>query len=276
MQSWIHIVAGTLVCIGGIACTVPQSVPGPNSSTEARIAFVRNRQIWVMDADGRNAKQLTTVAPDHGNVLPSISPNGRTVAFLRDAKHQHFEIHIVEVDRGEASVKRITSAIAGEGMFDSRPMWSPDGTLLAARRASGHLWITRLADGKAQRLNRDQEVNEAPWASELNGLSPDGRWEAWLSAHAPERGAVYKLMVGKVGAPQSDGRELAPRVLAPHSNKKGGADVTSAFRWSPDSRSIFYFAAANDKWALFRVDVRSTESRLLAEDVYDFSVWPHR
>ena len=51
-----------------------------------RIAFVSNRggssQVWLMDPDGSNAKQVTSLSTEAGGIL--ISPNGKRIVFTSD------------------------------------------------------------------------------------------------------------------------------------------------------------------------------------------------
>ena len=114
-----------------------------------RIAFRSFRasaqgDIWVMDADGSNAVNLT---PDVSGSTPSSersptwSANGSRIAFARsttpcividdgmswEAEHQCLEQRIWTMAANGSDQRRLTGSTAYGGM----PAWSPDGTHIA-------------------------------------------------------------------------------------------------------------------------------------------------
>ena len=101
-------------------------------------------EIYVMDADGSNVKQLTH--HDAGSFAPYPTPDGKGVLYATNAgdSPREFDIRYVGWDGTE---KRITTAPG----FDGFPMFSPDGKWLvfASNRANapgGHdtdLYIAR-------------------------------------------------------------------------------------------------------------------------------------
>src|SRR5262249_2258700 len=81
------------------------------------LAGINNRDLWVMDADGNNHKQLTV---DAGNVSsPDVSPEGRYVVFTSDVAGRN---NIWRIDTNGDNRKQLTS-----GADDNRPRCSPDG-----------------------------------------------------------------------------------------------------------------------------------------------------
>lgn len=110
-------------------CSPPACASGAPSG---EIAFVRDGDIWVMDADGGNARQLTSTAADH---QPVWSPDGRRLAFLRGSR----QLWVMDADGSDArrvafrlglrampgtAHKKVTYSIAA---LD----WAPDGSKLA-------------------------------------------------------------------------------------------------------------------------------------------------
>src|ERR1044071_4067896 len=73
----------------------------------------RTTRIWIMNADGANARELT-----HGDAdtSPHFSPDGKTIAFLRSDN-----LYLLPLGGGEA--KQLTTLSTGVG----DPLWSPDG-----------------------------------------------------------------------------------------------------------------------------------------------------
>lgn len=73
--------------------------------------------IWLMDADGRNARAITQGEHD---ATPRLSPDGRTIAFLR-TKDDVTNLFLLPLGGGEATqLTRVSTGIAD-------PVWSADG-----------------------------------------------------------------------------------------------------------------------------------------------------
>jgi Tol biopolymer transport system component len=53
------------------------ATPSPDGK---KIAFILNNHVWVMDADGKNMKQLTDVDNDNIESFPTWSPDGKHIA----------------------------------------------------------------------------------------------------------------------------------------------------------------------------------------------------
>ena len=82
-------------------------------------------EIWVMDADGSNQRQVTDVGG--ANFAPYWHPSGEKILFSsnhQDPSGRDFEIYMVNLDGSDLT--RITNS---EG-FDGFPVFSPDGRYL--------------------------------------------------------------------------------------------------------------------------------------------------
>jgi dipeptidyl aminopeptidase/acylaminoacyl peptidase len=93
-------------------------------------------ELWVMDADGSNARKLMEADAGHGYAA-NWSPDGTKIAFVRrdnpddERADQSSEalisnIYIVEVERG--SLHQITRLTQGR---TETPFWTPEGNTLA-------------------------------------------------------------------------------------------------------------------------------------------------
>jgi Tol biopolymer transport system component len=81
--------------------------------------------IFVMDADGQNRRQLT--ANGAANFAPFFFPDGKRVIFssnMADPKGRDFELYMINVDG--TGLERVTTSAE----FDGFPMFSPDGRKL--------------------------------------------------------------------------------------------------------------------------------------------------
>jgi Tol biopolymer transport system component len=168
-------------------------------------------QVFLAATDGSSRRQLTT--DQRTNWSPILSPDGRTVAFMKDSRAP-IGIHVIATDgTGERPVTR--GSIAG---FDSME-WSPDGSTIlysAGPAVSGQrLWTVGLDGTPERRLVDTPRSDFAPtW-------SPDGLSIAWLS-HAP--GDVLRVMSGP-----ADGSTL--RFIS----EPGDWFLP---QWSPDARRV--------------------------------------
>lgn len=106
------------------------------------------------------------------NYEPSISPDGKTVAFSSDRGGRPM-VYTIPIDGGP--VQRLTFA----GYYNASPVWSPDGKKIAfASAVSKHFEIFVMdSDGKnLQRLTSSKKSNGEPADSEDPSFSPDGRF----------------------------------------------------------------------------------------------------
>ncbi len=137
-------------------------------------------QVWIMDADGSNARALT--GGSSRNIRPAWSPDGSTIAFMSD-RHADFDLNLMGTDDGDfeiylmdrdgSNVRRLTK-YAGAA---HTPAWSPDGQRIAFHLQNGHVGRNGTAnihvmnaDGSnLRRLTNDPRKHVRP------AWSPDGK-----------------------------------------------------------------------------------------------------
>jgi Tol biopolymer transport system component len=158
---------------------------GSYSPDGKQIVFCSNRsgeenlELYIMDADGKNLRQLTH-APKCYNGGPFFSPDGKRVIFRSDRKKKdHLQLYVINADgTGERALTDDLNWVYWA------PYWSADGRHIVYTaadhsnpmvRPNYDLWWMNLETGKKVRLTY------APGADVLPVLSPDGKKLMWTS-----------------------------------------------------------------------------------------------
>jgi eukaryotic-like serine/threonine-protein kinase len=173
-----------------------------------------HQDIWIMDADGSNQKQLTVNLGSNGLGL-SVSFDGHYIAFVSD---QSGHGNIWRINSDGSGPKQLTN-----GAGETNPVFLPDGWI------GFPCWI----DGNQARckvsLDGGEPVQVTGPYSDMMRFSPDGR----LIAFIPADGQKNKR-IGVVPVDESE----PPRIfdLPPDSMPK-------RMQWSADSRALTYIDA---------------------------------
>ena len=164
---------------------------GAYSADGKQIVFCSNRtgeknlELFIMDADGANVRQLTK-APGCYNGGPFFSPDGKRVIFRSDRKKKdHLQLYVINADgTGE---KALTD---DESWVFWAPYWHPDGRHIIytaadhsdpTARPNYDLYWMNVETGKKVRLTA------APGADVLPVFSPYGRRVMWTSTRGSDR-----------------------------------------------------------------------------------------
>jgi Tol biopolymer transport system component len=177
--------------------------------------------IWFMDSDGKNQKQLTS---DAGvNVYPSVSPDGRFIVFdsNRGANPSVFNVWRMGVDG--SNPRQLTQ---GEGEYF--PAYSGDGKWVMYMPISAggtpSLWKVPADGGDpVQIINR---------LALLPAVSPDGKWIACGSTGDEPTGRP------KLAIFPAEGGDPVKTLDIPISQQ-------AQHRWSSDSKAILYLDNRN-------------------------------
>ena len=232
---------------------------------ESQIFFVSSRsghkEIWAMDYDGANQRQITHLGSI--SLSPRISPDGTHLAFSSLVK-SGWEILIYSME-----LNRLVS-FPRYGGTNLSPAWSPDGTKLAfSSSRSGHseIYSADASGGNLKRLTSDRGPDVSPvwnrktgaqisWVSGRTGLpeiytmegdgtnvqqltdqgyavspswSPNGQFLvfAWMRHYGP----------GEPGAQDLYIMDVASKQWVQLTHDGGRNDFPS---WAPDGRHIVF------------------------------------
>lgn len=145
----------------------------PAAASDEKIAFTSDRdgnnEIYIMDADGANAVNLTNHPSSDRH--PAWSPDGNSIAFASRRDDNVFDIYVMDVE------SRAVTRLTNQGS-NTRPAWSPDGARIAfvSDRYGDKDIMVMNADGSRQiQLTVDVHIDDQP------SWSPDGSAIAYVS-----------------------------------------------------------------------------------------------
>lgn len=171
--------------------------------------------VWLMNADGSNQKQLTTSAG--ANFEPTVSDDGRTMVYVSKTADAGQCLWKMNLDNGE----RVQLT---DGGFDWRPDISPDGrwvVYMSVIKDSPTLWKRSLGGGEAA-------VQLSDKIASIPRVSPDGRFIA----------CFYRAQVetfSKLAVLPFDGGEPV-KVF----DRSPTTFVEAGIQWTPDGRSLSF------------------------------------
>lgn len=169
-------VSATSVAAHTIANDLVQVFTGRPGPFLSRIAFVSNRsgssELWMMDWDGANPRQLTK----HGSIAlaPAWSPDGRDIVFTSYLRGSP-ALYLLTPSEGYLKL------LWDKGGVNSSAAYSPDGKKIAfASSTDGNvdIWVIPAEGGEAQRLTTARAIDTQPsWA-------PNGRQIVFTSTRS--------------------------------------------------------------------------------------------
>lgn len=242
--------------------------------------------IWVMDADGRNQKNLTRTR-EGGCRFPNWSPDGKRVAFRKDGQglyvmnadgtaQQRLSPNdsrddmpawspdgreLVFADANDDNIRRIGADGQGEKLIIKRgtdPIWTPNGKqvlFIGFRRKSAYLCLADRDGNNETLLTKSSEYVYSFL------LSSDGQWIAYTAKGEGEKARL--CLMDLKGEKSRCLMDSVTRERREHS-------------WSPDGKWIAFVAGVRGKEDLCVVHVQSGQVRKLSEGGACCPAWQPR
>ena len=143
---------------------------------DGKKALVEARgDLYVVDTELEKALNLTQ-SSDSRETAPSVSPDGKTVAFYSDRSGE-FELYLMEPRPGAPW----TQVTKGSRTFYYHILWSPDSRKLAFEDKDFNLFIADATTKEATKFDRFPYLkdNEIFWEWSDYSWSPDSRYLAY-------------------------------------------------------------------------------------------------
>ena len=222
-----------------IADDVVEAFLGVRGVAATELAFISTRggnpEVWVMNADGSNARPAT--ANRSLNAFPSWSPSGD--AILYTSYRYRNRPHLFLTSRAGARPGRVLPELNGS-LSQFRGTFDPSGRKLAvvlSGKSAAEIFTVNANGSGLVRLTNHPAIDISP------SWSPDGRRIAFVSdrSGAPQ---VYVM--------QADGRDVRRLTF------EGTYNTHPA--WSPDGRYIAYESRVGASFDIWLIDVESGQA----------------
>jgi Tol biopolymer transport system component/predicted Ser/Thr protein kinase len=188
----------------------PQEIPG----------------IFLLSVESLEKRRLTSPpAQDVGDWWPAFSPDGKTVAFVRQIDEWRGDIYVASIDGGEP--RRLTLDSAQIQGLD----WTPDGGSIVFLSPRGEarlgLWRISASGGMPEPLAVGADIVWSPFGISPPSISRDGHRLAYVQSF--DDANIWRIEV-----PSSAGRANPPTSLISSTQCEWGP------QFSPDGKRIVF------------------------------------
>jgi len=214
--------------------------------SSAKLAFAgKDGALYVIGVDGSG---LTKIAPGPGVAMPSWSPNGARIAYVKPAENGH--VHVVSAaGGGDAKLAGPAGAI--------EPMWAPDSTRLSFLFASSIVVVRLGGAGRTYPLPQPALLN--------NGWFPGGK-ALLLDSEPVLPAGVPSAEIGSL----VDGRPFQDELVRVdvRTGKQRVVSFGDGAAFSDDGRFIAFSSGGEcrDRTGVYVMRVDGTKRRRLTND----------
>src|SRR3989442_1072207 len=205
--------------------------------------------IWSMEQDGKNQKQLTAHA--RANIYPWATPDGRYIVFTSTRARSTRSIWRMDSDGG--NLKQLT-----EGPGDIFPQSSPDGRWVvfqSTRSGSVRAWKVSIDGGEPVRFTDKWTANPT--------VSPDGSVIACFYREDQPNAPVKVAVIPFAGGDPVKVLDL------PRPSFSGAPGL----RWTPDGRALTYIDTINGVSNIWSLPLDGGKSVQLTDFKTDQIFW---
>ena len=215
---------------------------GKRGVAETQIAFLsaenKNKEIFVVDFDGFNSKQITH--DQTLNLTPTWSPNGRWLVYTSYAGNNP---DLIMIDSLGRKPKRTLLRLSG---LNAAPSWSPVDdrlTLVLSKDKNSEIYILGN-NGQLRRLTRHFNIDTSP------SWSPDGKKIVFTSDRSGTGAPQIYIMDASLG--DSAGVERI----------SFGSSYNDNPAWSPDGDKIAYTTRVGKRFQIAIYDLKTKKSTI--------------
>lgn len=216
--------------------TPPPSGPVPSGQLAFSTGRDGNQQIYVMNADGSGARNVSNSAGN--DYAPAWSPGGQQIAF-HSSRDGNDEIYVMDADG--SNQRRLTE----NDWHDREPVWSPDGRSMAFWSQPYGNWDIYLMDANG---NNRRPLADA-YADDFEpAWSPDGSQVAFTS-NRDGNDEIYVI--------NADGSGLRNLTSSPANDKLAV--------WSPDGGALVFMSERDGNAEIYVMDSDGSNQRNLSD-----------
>jgi len=201
-------------------------------------AAIKHSNLWIMNGDGSNPKQLTDSPAD--DMLPAASPDGRYIVFT---SNRSGKLNLWRMDTDGSNLKQLTNGVALE------PDFSPDGRWVACIFVqSGKMSLWKVPVDGASPVQLTETFANAPV------VSSNGKLIAYFYYdERAEKKTKVVIIPSDGGAPV----KVLDYTPAPPPNV--------GLQWTPDDSSIVYQDGRQGGANLWRLPLNGSPARQLTD-----------
>lgn len=251
-----------LMVIAVLSLLSPASATFPGKN--GRIAFVQDGEIFTMNPDGSDIKQLTHLGPDNFAEYPAWSADGKQIVFNESPPTDGIpQIWVMDADGNDQHV-----VFAEQDYAERRPSFSPDGSKIVFGRCNllvgdGDTCAIYTVGSNGNGLHAITKfLRDTTARSPM--YSPDGKTIAFILSNDTAAGFLgVTYLIDADGSNQRRITDPAPCLIRPD--------------WSPDGSKITLFAhfcnPENETIAV--MDADGSNVRYLTDNGRSFYHGPH-
>jgi Tol biopolymer transport system component len=238
---WIHTpAANTLEQLSSIRYLGPSGIAWTGDGKFVLASNIDdNYQIYTMEADGSNRKQLTF--DKRSNLEPAISPDGRYIVF---ASYEGRHPHLWRVDADGNNPKQLTA-----GGDEDFPRFTPDGKWIVYHNIDHSKYsIRKVAIDGGELVTLVNETATQP------DVSPDGSMVACFARRA--EATAWEILVVPIDGGAPIARFALPATVEPE---------WPGLRWTPDGGGLTYVATVQGVSNVWRQALSGGDAKPLTD-----------